>query len=1031
MTIELTPFSLDAEQPANQKGYNKLMNRRFFSWKRAGLIAAHSFFAATLLANSLRVLSVPDPNLPSSATASGDSLLPVISPDGRYVLFASTANNLARAPSGDPIRSLFLPRQNVYLRDRQVGATTLVSVGGRGAEGANENCTPTGISNDGRFAVFESSASNLVPGVTNGAIQIFMRDLVSNTTFLVSMATNGGAADGPSRSSSMTPDGRFVAFVSEAENLVPGDTNGIPDVFVRDVQRAVTTLASTATVSSNVNGSVGSSESPVMTPDGRYVAFYSNAAVMGSTNGNIYVRDLVGLQTTLVSRSAQALLQSMFWPFATATPACHSQTISDDGRYVAYVVSPIPALNSRAIVSTASGLVLRDDLQTGLEDLVSTNCNVPGGAYPELRVLDMTPDGRFLAFVANSNGVTGDTSCVLVWDASTGVSALASGDLSNSVPTGSICQWPVLDPTGRTVAFFSSATNLTTNVLGGKLHLYTRDLAGQTTLMMDADTNGVGSEMNPITIARFAGGGRLVAFECAGASLVANHRNRSYDVFIRDLAANTVELVSMAAQPLLSATPGGNSSIGRGAISADGRYVAFESDADDLVGNDPNGLRDVFVRDLITGSNLLVSVDASGTTSGNGVSYEPCISADGRYVAFISSATNLVYGDTNGTTDVFVRDLQAGVTVLASTNFGISTFNPLPSALAISPSGRDVFFSAVVTSYGSRGLLSRDFQTGALYSITPSGLVSAAISQDDSFAAYIDAVAAPGGSIVVWSSQSGAPAYTNANLGATSVLAASTDGNRIVYSTSSNELFVADYARGTNWILDSGFAGANSGFRFSADGRFLVYALRTSLTASNQVYAYDLDSRDRLLVSRAMGSPAPAGGNSDSPAISPDGRFIAFRSDAPDLVVNDTNTVPDVFLFDRLAQAMTVLTSSRLGNWTADNRSLAPQFSGDGHTLVLQSLASDLVQQDFNGSEDLFAFTVFSAGISAMPALGPGVWLNWPAIPGRNYRVQVADSLRNPVWTDATGTITNIGSTVYFSDSAPASGHRFYRIAGL
>jgi Tol biopolymer transport system component len=1004
------------------------MNYRFLSWTRASLITACSFLAVSLFAGSLQVLSVPDSGVPRSATASGDSLLPVLSPDGRYVLFASTAKNLAITPNGNPMPVLIPPRQNVYLRDRQLDTTVLVSVSQQGTEGASENCTPTGISNDGRFALFESSGVNLVPGATNGENQVFIRDMLSNATFLVSLGLNGTPANGDSRSSSMTPDGRFIAFVSEADNLTVGDTNGIPDVFVRDLQRAVTLLASNP-VSTNASVRIGRSESPVLTPDGRYVVFYSTAASLGSTNGNIYVCDLLSLQTTLVSRSAKAVLQSTIGP--RATPVCHSQAISDDGRYVAYVVSPVPTVNFNPGISPSSGIVLRDDLQTGLEDLVSTNCNVPTGAYQDLRILDLSSDGRFVAFLANSNGVTGNTSCVLLWDASTGVSALASGDTNNAVPAGSSCQWPVLDPTASALAFYSTATNLTTNLLAGELHLYVRDLVGQTVQMIDADASGVGSVMDPVTIPRLAAGGRLVSFESPAANLVANDRNRGYDVFVRDTASNTVELVSAPAPALLSTTPNGASAISPSSMSADGRYIAFESDAEDLVGNDTNGLRDVFVRDLVSGSNILVSVDVTGTRSGNGISYAPSISSDGRYVAFTSSSTNLVSGDTNGTTDVFVRDLQAGVTVLVTTNFGISSFNPLPAAVAISPSGQTVFFIASVNPNGGRGLFSSDLQTGAHYSMTPSGLVSTVLSQDKSFAAYIDAIAAGSGSVTIWSTQLGAPLYTNANLGASSLLAVSSDGHKVVYSTNSSQLFIGDDSLGTNWIFDSGLVGSNAGFRFSSDGRFLVYALKASLTASNQVYVYDLDQRIRSLVSHARASATPATGNSDSPTISPDGRFIAFRSDAPDLVVNDTNTVPDVFLYDRVTQASTILTASRAAARSADNRSLAPQFSGDGHTLLLQSLASDLTAQDFNGSQDLFAFTLLSTGISSMPALGPGFWLNWPSVPGRSYRVQVTDDLQNPVWINATGTITNLGITAYFSDLAPPSGHRFYRITEL
>jgi Tol biopolymer transport system component len=1003
------------------------MERRFSFGKAAALLALLGLAATDIRSNALRLISVEDSIQHPSASASGDSFLPIMSADGRFVLFASTANNLALTESSNAIPVLISPRQNVFLRDRQNRTTTLVSVAPPGPTDANENAEPTGLSNDGRYALFESSASNLVLGVTNGLNHVFMRDLANRVTRLVSVARDGSEGDGPSRSSSMTPDGRFVAFASEADNLVSGDTNGIPDVFVRDLQSAVTLLASVGAVSTNATAAVGGSESPVMTPDGRYVAFYSTATNLVATNtlgGNIYVRDLVGLQTTLVSAQAQTVLTSVIWYLATAIS--HSQTISDDGRYVAYVVSPLPPARFNPSISPASGIVLRHDLQTGLEDLIGTNCNVPGGAYQDLRILDMTPDGRFVAFVANTNGIAGDTTCIFVWNASTRASTLASGDQSNSVPVRSICQWPVLDPSGSVVAFFSSATNLTTNGAGGDLHLYVRDLLGQTTSMVDVDTNGAGSEMNPVTIARLSDGGRLIAFECPGSGLVANDRNRSYDVFVRDLASNTVDLVSVADPALISMAPNANSGIGGSSISADGRYVAFESDADNLVNNDTNGCRDVFVRDLVTGSNFLVSVDIFGLGSGNGVSYEPSISADGRYVLFTSSATNLVTGDINGAPDVFVRDLQAGVTFLASTNLSAAG-SPilLPSADSISTNGSHAFF------HTQRSLYSRDLQTGALNLLTPSGLTSFAISSDGGSAVYINTPDASTGSVVIWSSQVGAPLYTNVSLGAVSVLGITPDANTIIYSTISNQIFAADHAANTNWMIGSGFSGAHGGFHFTADGWYLAFAASPTPGGTNQVYLYDLRSRAGLLVSRSLGSSAPASGNSDSPTISPDGRFVAFRSDASDIVPNDTNTVPDVFLYDRLTQATAVVTSSQDSSRPANNRSLSPVFSGDGLTLLVQSLASDLVSQDFNQAEDVFAYTLFYAGISPVPAPGPGVWLTWPVVPGQTYRVQYKENLQDTAWVNATGTITNMGTKAYFSDSSASPVQKFYRISGF
>src|SRR5205807_2668129 len=109
--------------------------------------------------------------------------------------------------------------------------------------------------------------------------------------------------------------------------------------------------------------------------------------------------------------------------------------------------------------SATRGIILRYSLVTGLTDLVDTNASVGPGAYEEMRSLALTPDGRFIAYVANTNGTSGATTCIKLWDAQTGLTTLASGNLSNAVPINSTCDWPAVDSSGRYVAFLSSATN--------------------------------------------------------------------------------------------------------------------------------------------------------------------------------------------------------------------------------------------------------------------------------------------------------------------------------------------------------------------------------------------------------------------------------------------------------------------------------------------------------------------------------------------------------------------------------------------
>jgi Tol biopolymer transport system component len=1002
------------------------------NWRWAALLTLIAGITVPAVGQPLQLVSVLDPSQGPPAGGSGDSWAPVISPDGRYVLFASTANNLVLAGNTNPIPALFPPSLNVFLRDRTNGITTLVSVNLSGTGGGNGDSWASAISTNGRYALFESSASDLVPGDTNNVTDVFVRDLVAGTTLLVSASTNGGCANGASRGSVMTPDGRYVAFVSEASNLTPGDSNGIPDVFVRDLQAGTTTLASVgATSNSPPSGSgifVISSESPDLTPDGRYVAFYSTATnlVPGvRTVGDIYVRDLVGGTTVWASTYARTALQAAM---GTATGVCFNHALSDDGQFVAY--ETCPSTTSRAV---SAGVVLRYSLLTGLTDVVNTNAHAALAPYEDIHSLDMTPDGRFTAFVANAANTSGTNTCVEVWDAQAGATTLVSGDLSNNVPAGSTCDWPTINPSGRCVAFLSSAANLVTNPLVGTYHLYVRDMQAAATTLVDADTNGVGSLLSPATAPRLSDDGVFVAFECPDSSLVPNDHNHDYDVFVRDLATGASELISAHDAALPSLSPNGSSLLSTFYVSTNARYLAFASDADNLVPNDTNGCRDIFVRDLLLGTNILVSVATNGAAADN-LSTDPAISGDGRYVAFTSGADNLVAGDTNKALDVFVRDFQAGTTALVSVNTGGAGPGNGPSYTPwLGADGRYVLFRSTAAnlasgSFSGENLFLRDLQAGTTYALTTSGYSSVAMTTDGRFIAF----GGPTGNVYVWESQAAATVYTNSTT-VISCVGISPDGNRIVYSLSA-QLYAVDRAANTNWTIGLVASGSHVGLCFSGDARLMVYT--APLNTTNQVYLYDMQAKTNLLVSRNYTSGGAANGASDSPDISADGRFVAYRSAASNIVPDDTNGVPNVFLYDGQNGTTTLLSASRLGLSAADNRSLTPVFSADAQTLVFQSWASDLVPQDFNQNSDVFAYTLYSSGpiplfsalVAPGAAPGQGPWIIWPVMPGRTYSVQFKNTLQDAQWQTLNGSFTVVGSQACLSDLSAGPGPRFYRV---
>ncbi len=751
----------------------------------------------------------------------------------------------------------------------------------------------------------------------------------------------------------------------------------------------------------------------------------TNLVAGGATVGDIYVRDVIAGTTVWASSDMRAKLQSVT---GKTNGVCYNLALSADGKFLAYQASqsPLPASNY-------SGIILRYGLDTTLTDLVHTNAPTSIPAAVETRNLDLTSDGMRLAFVANTNGVLGTTNSVQVWDAATGLTTLASGDLADAVPTNSIATRPVIDPSGRYVAFLSSATNLTANATPGTWHVYRHDLQTATTTLVDADTNNAGSPVPFTTVPSLSADARFVAFECADGGLVPNDNNHQQDVFVRDLIAGTNELISSAHPALATVMPNRFSILSAFSASADGRYIAYASEADNLVHGDTNGFRDVFIRDLASDTNLLVSADPNGGI-GNGVSTEPAISGDGRYVAFTSGATNLVAGDTNAVTDVFVRDLQTGTTLLASRNAsGSGPGNQASYSPTLSTDGRWLLFRSKATDLangsftGIENLFLRDLQSGSNFALT-SGTISpagaAAMTPDGRFVAFIGAIPGnSGGYIYVWDSSLSARVFTNST--APLNVAISADGNRLAYHTL-NQLYLADRAARTNWLVSTLVSASRPFPRFSTDGNWLGYS--RIVAPWQQTFLYDVQNRTEQLISHALDSSAGGGGDSDLPDLSPNGRFVSFRTLATNLVAGASGITRQIVLYDRQTGSNTLVSASRFTGGPADDHSLRASFSADGQTLLMQSWASDLTAGDFNHSGDVFAHTIFTVTILPATTPGQGPWLSWPFLPGSQSTVQFKNSLADPLWQDLPGSSSNIGVKAWLQDTAPASLQRIYRV---
>jgi Tol biopolymer transport system component len=275
----------------------------------------------------------------------------------------------------------------------------------------------------------------------------------------------------------------------------------------------------------------------------------------------------------------------------------------------------------------------------------------------------ISANGRFVAFKSfASNLVPGDTnnnSDIFVRDLLTNTTTLVSLDSAGN-QANSDSSSPSISADGRFVAFASFASNLLPKM---KYDIFVRDLLTNTTTLVSVDSAGNPAD-NFSSSPSISADGRFVAFD-SYSNLVPGDTNnnspvRNSDIFVRDLLTSTTTRVSVD-----SAGNQGNSNSGVPSISADGRFVAFQSFVSNLVPEDTNHQPDIFVRDLLTNTTTIVSLDSAGN-QGNNYSSSPSISADGRFVAFASVASNLVPGDTNNQIDIFVRDLLTNITTRVS-----------------------------------------------------------------------------------------------------------------------------------------------------------------------------------------------------------------------------------------------------------------------------------------------------------------------------------------------------------------------------
>ncbi len=415
-------------------------------------------------------------------------------------------------------------------------------------------------------------------------------------TVRVSMSWEGGDAEGISREPSISADGRYVAFTSTASNVILGDANKVPDIFVYDSQEETVELASPGEISAaepgpgEIDGQANApSGEPAISADGRYVAFSSYASNLapGDTNGrqDVYVYDRATHTVERVSVGEGGV---------QGNGISREPSISQDGRVVAFFSSStnlVPALT-------------------------------PVFPHQNIYVYERGAPGLELISVGEGGG----------------------GNAPSRAPS--------IDGTGDLVAFESQASNLGPPDTGGEGNVYLFERPVQETELVSVGKGGKAANASSSHPA-ISEDGNVVAFASEASNLVAGDTNSTSDVFAYERGNPNLELVSIGEEGEPASGP--SSPGDTPAVSEDGRYVAFSSFASNLVERD-FAPRDIFVRDRTEGTTSRESRGGGGDTQANGASSAPTISADGTAIGFESTASNLVPEDENGLIDVFLHE---------------------------------------------------------------------------------------------------------------------------------------------------------------------------------------------------------------------------------------------------------------------------------------------------------------------------------------------------------------------------------------
>jgi Tol biopolymer transport system component len=906
---------------------------------------------------------------------------PMISADGRFVLF--TMGSDPGAPAS---------REQVYLYDRIAGSSQRVSHAAASSAAANGSSRALGLSADGRWVAFESTASNLVAGVvdTFGSSDVFLWDRLSDSSQLVSHRHDDPliAAEEAGSSARLSPDGRWLAYAAASDDLIP---NGVPNsiqVYLFDRQTGANLLASRTP-----SGQPGSGWTALaLTPDGRFTLF--DTGIDGSnmipgladqlTTNDLFLFDRQTSAVELISRAAGAALAT---GNAQSLPLV---ALSDDGLEV-YFISWADDLAAGTTDPHSPDLFLRDR-QAATTTLISHAAGNPTlAAHVTTFPIFGTSDGGSVAFSSESTSLVAGTSGVGIgvfayrYDAGLGqISLLSHAPGSPSVAR--LAQTISMSADGQHLLWSTRATNPLTGESDPQpeaTDAVVHDRGkGQSILVSRAASAGFeANDLHSSATARLSGDGRQVAFRTWGESCALGQPVGPFADRACLLDRETGELRLLSHRWDDPEVAVGAATTKPLEFSQDGEWLLLSSEELGIAPTDTAGTCDLFLYHTGERTFELVSDLATSTTTAAGLSCQdsvlletaiwsdpkprPLLRDDAGRVLFTSEAATLdaTTTDGNGAIDVYFKNRATGLTRLLTT----SVLNPAQAAngpsrahelttdgqVALLTSRATNLLSGFVDNNGVGGdVFLFDLQLGTRTLISR----STASSLQSGNQSALDLVAmSTGGAFIAFSSRAG-DHITGSDGGE--------DVDTFLYTRATGAITLVSHALGGPNV---GADGDSYLMDMSSDGRYVLFlsdapnlAAVTVQPESPHLYLWDrLDGSVRL-VSHRQGQATQAV-ETDFGVLTADGRRAVFNGFSPTVTsVPDFNESYDLFLWESAGSAVSLLSR----RFEAPPRAGAdfspdalPQFDDAGLSILFGSGANDLVggnQHDINPGLDLF-----------------------------------------------------------------------------